>query len=244
MCIRDSDIVPGTGSWVNRGLVYWQGGKDKRIYYSAGLFLFAINASTGEVISSFGTRGRIDLRQGLGRDIKGLEYNLTTPGVIYKNNLIVGSTVGEGPEPAAPGYVRAFDIHTGKLNWVFHTIPQPGEFGNNTWGTESWKKAGGVNAWAGMSLDEIRGIVFIATGSPTWDFYGGDRPGDNLFANCVVALNAGTGKRLWHYQIVHHDIWDKDLPCPPNLVTVMHNGKKTDAVAQAVSYTHLRAHET
>jgi quinoprotein glucose dehydrogenase len=137
------DIVPGTGYWVNRGVVYWQSGKDKRIYYSAGLFLFAINASTGKLISSFGTGGRIDLRQGLGRDIKGLQYNLTTPGVIYKNNLIVGSTVGEGPEPAAPGYVRAFDIHTGKLNWVFHTIPQPGEFGNNTWGTESWKKAGG-----------------------------------------------------------------------------------------------------
>jgi len=240
------DIVPGTGSWVNRGVVYWESGKDKWIYYSAGLFLFAINANTGKLISSFGTGGRIDLRQGLGRDIKGLEYNLTTPGVIYKNSLIVGSTVGEGPDAAAPGYVRAFDIHTGKLNWVFHTIPHPGEFGDSTWGTESWKKAGGVNAWAGMSLDEIRGIVFIATGSPAWDFYGGDRPGDNLFANSVVALNAATGKRIWHYQIVHHDIWDKDLPCPPNLVTVTHNGKKTDAVAQVgkTGYVYVFDRET
>ncbi|MBD0365899.1 MAG: pyrroloquinoline quinone-dependent dehydrogenase [Flavisolibacter sp.] len=226
------DIRPGTGYWVNRGVLYWEKGGDKRIYYSAGIFLFAINANTGKLISTFGEKGKIDLRQGLQRDVTGLHYNLTTPGVIYKNNLIIGSTVGEGPDPAAPGFIRAFDIHTGKLKWVFHTIPQPGEFGNDTWENDSWKKAGGVNAWGGMSLDKKRGMVFIATGSPTWDFYGGDRHGDNLFANCVLALDAGTGKRIWHYQIVHHDIWDKDLPCPPNLVTVSQNGKKIDAVAQ------------
>jgi quinoprotein glucose dehydrogenase len=240
------EIVPGTGYWVNRGVIYWENGKDKRIYYSAGFYLFAVNATTGELISSFGSGGKTDLRQGIYRDIKGLQFNATTPGVIYKNNLIIGSTVGEGPEPAAPGFIRAFDIYTGKLNWVFHTIPEAGEFGNNTWGNGSWKKAGGVNAWAGMSLDKKRGMVFIATGSPTWDFYGGDRPGDNLFANCVIALDAGTGKRIWHYQIVHHDIWDKDLPCPPNLVTVMHNEKKTDAVAQVgkTGYVYLFDRET
>ena len=241
-----TDIVPGTGYWVNRGVIYWANGKDKRIYYSAGVYLYAINATSGEPIQSFGNGGRIDLRQGFDRDIKGLHYNATTPGVIYKNNLIIGSTVGEGPEPSAPGFVRAFDILSGKLNWVFHTIPQEGEFGNDTWGNDSWKKAGGVNAWAGISLDEKRGMVFIATGSPAWDFYGGDRPGDNLFANCVVALDAATGKRIWHYQTVHHDIWDKDLPCPPNLITIIHNGKKTDAVAQVgkTGYVYVFDRET
>ncbi|MEJ7682359.1 MAG: hypothetical protein WKG06_31815 [Segetibacter sp.] len=240
------DITPGTGYWVNRGLKYWENHEDKRIYYSAGIYLFAFNATTGKLISSFGNGGKIDLRQGLDRDIKGMHYNLTTPGVIFKNNLIIGSTVGEGPGPAAPGFVRAFDIHTGKLKWVFHTIPQAGEFGNDTWENNSWKKAGGVNSWAGISLDEKRGIAFIATGSPTWDFYGGDRYGDNLFGNCVLALDANTGKRIWHFQTVHHDIWDKDVPCPPNLVTVKHDGKKTDAVAQVskTGYVYVFERET
>lgn len=240
------DIVPGTGYWVNRGVKYWSNGEDKRIYYSAGVFLFALNAKTGQVISTFGDNGRIDLRQGLNRDVKGMHFNSTTPGVIFKNNLIIGSTVGEGPEPAAPGFVRAFDINTGKLNWVFHTIPQADEFGNETWENESWKRAGGVNSWAGISLDEKRGIAFVATGSPTWDFYGQDRYGDNLFGNCVIALDANTGKRIWHFQTVHHDIWDKDVPCPPNLVTVKHNGKKIDAVAQVskTGYVYLFNRET
>jgi len=240
------NIVPGTGYWINRGLKYWENQDDKRIYYTAGIYLFAFNANTGKLIESFGDHGKIDLRQGLDRDVKGMHYNCTTPGVIFKNNLIIGSTVGEGPQPAAPGFVRAFDIYTGKLNWVFHTIPQTGEFGNETWENDSWKKAGGANAWGGISLDEKRGIAFIATGSPTWDFYGQDRYGDNLFANCVVALDASTGKRLWHFQTVHHDIWDKDIPCPPNLVTVDHNGKKTDAVAQVskTGYVYLFDRET
>jgi quinoprotein glucose dehydrogenase len=226
------DITPGTGYWVTRGLKYWQNGKDKRLYYSAGVYLFAINPTNGKLVSTFGNNGKIDLRQGLDRDVKGMHYNSTTPGVIYKDLIIMGSTVGEGPEPAAPGYVRAFDINTGKLRWVFHTIPQKGEFGNETWGNDSWKKAGGVNAWAGISLDEKRGIAFVSTGSPTWDFYGEERPGDNLFGNCVIALDASSGKRIWHFQTVHHDIWDKDVPCPPNLVTINHDGKKIDAVAQ------------
>ena len=240
------NIVPGTGYWINRGVKYWENGIDKRIYYSAGIYLFALNAITGTLITSFGDEGKIDLRQGLDRDVKGMHYNSTTPGVIFKNNLIIGSTVGEGPDPAAPGFVRAFDITTGKLNWVFHTIPQEGEFGNDTWEKDSWKKAGGANSWAGISLDEKRGIAFIVTGSPTWDFYGGDRPGDNLFANCIIALDAATGKRIWHFQTVHHDIWDKDIPCPPTLVTVMQNGKKTDAVAQVskTGYVYLFERET
>lgn len=240
------NIVPGTGYWVNRGVKYWEKGSDKRIYYSAGIYLFACNAFTGKLISSFGENGKIDLRQGLQRDEKGMHYNSTTPGVFYKNNLIIGSTVGEGPEPAAPGSIRAFDVQTGKLNWVFHTIPQQGEFGNDTWENDSWKKAGGANSWGGISLDEKRGIAFIATGSPTWDFYGQDRYGDNLFGNSVIALDAHTGKRIWHFQTVHHDIWDKDLPCPPNLVTIMHEGKKIDAVAQVgkTGYVYLFERET
>src|SRR5205085_6536482 len=137
------EITPGTGYWVNRCVIYWENGKDKRIYYSAGIYLFAVNANNGKIISNFGDNGKSDLRQGLDRDITGMHYNLTTPGVIFKNNLIIGSTVGEGPEPAAPGFVRAFDIITGKLKWVFHTIPQQGEFGNDTWQNDSWKKAGG-----------------------------------------------------------------------------------------------------
>lgn len=240
------NIVPGTNYWVNRGVTWWQNGNDKRIYYSCGPYLFALHAATGTLIKGFGDGGKIDLRQGLGRDVKGLHLNSTTPGVIYKNNLVMGSTVGEGPEPTAPGFVRAFDIHSGKLNWVFHTIPQAGEYGTETWANESWKIAGGANAWSGISLDEKRGMVFLATGSPTWDFYGGDRHGDNLFGNCVIALDASSGKRIWHFQTVHHDIWDKDVPCAPNLVTVLHNGKQTDAVAQVskTAYLYLLDRET
>jgi quinoprotein glucose dehydrogenase len=240
------NIIPGTNYWVNRGVVWWQNGSDKRIYYSCGPYLFAVNAGDGTLVKSFGEDGKIDLRQGLNRDVKGLHYNSTTPGVIYKNNLIMGSTVGEGPGRAAPGFVRAFEIHTGKLNWVFHSIPQAGEFGTHTWEGENWKNAGGANAWSGISLDEKRGMVFLATGSPTWDFYGGDRKGDNLFGNCVIALDAATGKRKWHFQTVHHDIWDKDVPCAPNLVTVLHNGKRKDAVAQVskTGYLYLLDRET
>ncbi|MBC7826534.1 MAG: pyrroloquinoline quinone-dependent dehydrogenase [Chitinophagaceae bacterium] len=239
-------IVPGVGYWVNRGVLWWQKGSDRRVYHSCGPYLFALNAATGTFVTSFGNGGMIDMRQGLGRDVKGLHYNSTTPGVVYKNYLIMGSTVSEGPTPAAPGFVRAFDIQTGKLAWVFHTIPQGGEFGTDTWKDESWKTAGGANAWSGISLDQKRGMVFLATGSPAWDFYGGDRKGDNLFGNCVIALDAQSGKRIWHFQTVHHDLWDKDVPCAPNLVTVMHNGKKRDAVAQVskTGYLYLFDRET
>ncbi len=216
----------------SRGVTYWAEGNDKRIFYTAGSFLYAINAITGKVIPSFGNDGRVDLHDGLDRDVKDLYVVSTSPGIIYKDNLILGTRVAEGGD-AAPGHIRAYDVRTGKRTWIFHTIPHPGEFGYNTWeNKDAWKYIGGANCWAGMSLDEKRGVVYIATGSPTFDFYGGLRKGKNLFANCVVALNAATGKYIWHYQTVHHDLWDKDLPAPPNLVTIERNGQKIDAIAQ------------
>ncbi len=156
---------------------------------------------------------------------------LTSPGVIYKDLIIVG---GRNPEtyPSPPGDVRAFDVRTGALRWTFHTIPHPGELGYETWPMEAWKTAGAANNWAGMSLDAKRGVVYVPTGSPVFDFYGADRVGDDLFADSLIALDAATGKRLWHFQGVHHDVWDRDFPAPPALVTVMHDGKRVDAVAQ------------
>jgi len=216
----------------SRGVTYWSDGNDKRIFYTAGSFLYAINAITGKLISSFGNDGRVDLHDGLDRDVTDLYVVSTSPGIIYKDLLILGTRVAEGGD-AAPGHIRAYDVHTGKRKWIFHTIPHPGEFGYDTWeNKDAWKFVGGANCWAGMSLDEKRGVVYIATGSPTFDFYGGLRKGKNLFANCVVALNAATGKYIWHFQTIHHDLWDKDLPAPPNLVTITRNGKKIDAVAQ------------
>ncbi len=216
---------------VNRGVTYWEEGDDKRIIYSFGEYLYALDAVTGKKIETFGTDGRVSLKEGLGDRAANLMVLSNTPGVIYKNLIIVGSRVHEGPI-AAPGYIRAFDAKTGKLVWTFHTIPQPGEFGYETWPADAWKRIGGANSWSGMSVDTERGMVFAATGSASFDFYGGNRQGQNLFANCVLALDAETGKRRWHYQTIHHDIWDRDHPAPPILVTVNHNGEKKDAVAQ------------
>jgi len=216
---------------VNRGVTYWKDGKDERILFTAGSNLFALNAQTGELILTFGNKGVTSLKEGLGEKSEEKYVVATTPGVIYKDLIIIGSRVSENMG-AAPGSIRAFNVKTGKLEWVFHTIPQPGEFGHDTWPKDAWKTVGGANSWSGMSLDENRGIVYVPTGSAVFDFWGGDRKGQNLFANCVLALDATTGKRIWHYQTVHHDIWDRDLPAPPNLVTVTHNGKKKDAVAQ------------
>jgi len=216
---------------VNRGVSFWKDGKDRRILFTAGPYLFALNAGTGRPIEAFGDSGRVSLKEGLGDRAKDLYVVATTPGVVYHDLLILGCRVSENAG-AAPGYIRAFNIRTGKLEWVFHTIPQPGEFGYDTWPAEAWETAGGANSWAGMSLDESRGIVFVPTGSATFDFWGGDRKGANLFANCILALDARTGKRIWHFQTVHHDIWDRDLPAPPNLLTVTINGKRKAAVAQ------------
>ena len=220
-----------TGQGINRGLSYWHGNADKRILFGAGPYLYALNADNGKPINTFGEDGRVDLRKGLGRNPLGQQVDITTPGIIYKDLIILGSRTGETPG-AAPGHIRAYDVKTGRMKWIFHTIPHPGEFGYETWSPDSWQKVGGANAWAGMSLDEENGIVYVPTGSPSYDFYGGNRIGDNLFANSLVALKADTGERLWHFQTVHHDLWDRDLPSPPNLVTVNHGGKSIDAVAQ------------
>ena len=216
---------------VNRGVVYWSDDRDRRIFCAAGRRLWALNARSGKPIRSFGDSGSLDLGAGLGRDVSKAYLVATSPGVAYRDVVIWGTRVGE-EEGSAPGDVRAYDAHTGRIRWTFHTIPHPGEFGYDTWPTEAWKTAGGANSWAGMTLDTTRGVVFIPTGSATPDFYGGARAGANLFANSLLALDALTGKRLWHFQTVHHDIWDRDLPAAPNLVTITRGAQHIDAVAQ------------
>ncbi|MGZ8511781.1 MAG: outer membrane protein assembly factor BamB family protein, partial [Chitinophagaceae bacterium] len=216
----------------SRGVRYWTDGKeDARIYYTAGSYLFAINALTGMPVSSFGMDGKIDLHEGLGRDVSRLFITATSPPVIYDDVLIMGSRVDEGPN-AAPGHIRGYDVRTGKQRWIFHTIPQPGEEGYETWEQpDAYKYSGGANAWSGFSLDNKRGIVFASTGSASYDWYGGKRLGDNLYANCLLALDAKTGKRIWHYQYIHHDVWDRDLSSPPALVTINKDGRRIDAAA-------------
>jgi len=216
---------------VNRGVVYWADDRERRIFFSAGRRLYALDAQTGHPIRTFGDSGSIDLGTGLDRDVTDAQLLATSPGVVYKDVLIQGTRVGE-EEGSAPGDVRAFDVRTGKVQWTFHTIPRPGELGYDTWPADAWRTAGGANSWGGMAVDVKRGIVYVPTGSATPDFYGGDRAGANLFANSLLALDAETGKRLWHFQTVHHDIWDRDLPAAPNLVTVMREGNRVDAVAQ------------
>ncbi len=218
-------------SHVNRGVVYWADGNDRRIFCSAGRRLYALDARTGVAIHTFGDSGSVDLSAGLGRDVTGAYLVATSPGVVYQDVLIQGTRVGE-EEGSAPGDVRAYDVRTGKVRWTFHTIPRPGEFGHDTWPADAWRTAGGANSWPGMTVDLRRGIVYVPTGSATPDFYGGDRVGANLFANSLVALDALTGKRLWHFQTVHHDLWDRDLPAAPNLVTVTSGAQRVDAVAQ------------
>ncbi len=233
----DSGIV---GTQPDRGLSYWASpdNKDRRIIVGLMNFLYALDADTGQPILTFGDKGRIDLREGLGRNVTTGFIAMTSPAVIYKDLVIVG---GRLPEtlPALPGDIRAYDARTGKLRWSFHTIPHPGEFGYDTWPKDAWQKSGGANNWAGMTVDQKTGIVYVPTGSAAFDFYGGDRVGDDLFANCELALNAETGERIWHFQGVHHDIWDRDFPSPPALVTVTHEGKQVDAVAQTTKQGFL-----
>jgi quinoprotein glucose dehydrogenase len=221
----------GEGGGIYRGVTYWEDGDDKRILYTAGDNLFAHDAKTGKLINSFGVGGKVSMNVGLRGDPSVISVIPTSPGIVYKDLLILGAEVSE-LYGAEPGYIRAYDIRTGALVWTFHTIPQPGEPGYETWPEDAWQYVGGVNDWAGMSLDQKRGMVFLALGSPSYDFYGGDRKGQNLYGNCVVALDAKTGRHIWHFQTVHHDLWDYDLPAPPNLVTVMRDGKQVDAVAQ------------
>lgn len=221
----------------NRGVTYWSDGKGERIFVAVRQYLYSLDAKTGAPVASFGASGRIDLRDNL-RSGEREVVSLTTPGIIYKDLIIVGSITSE-TLPAVPGDVRAFDVRTGRLRWTFHTIPRPGEFGHETWPKDAWKYAGGANNWAGMALDTRRGLVFVPTGSPAYDFYGANRAGDNLFANCLVALKADTGRRVWHFQAVRHDIWDRDFPSPPSLVTVNRDGQPTDAVAQNTKSGHV-----
>jgi len=221
--------LPGLGA--NRGLMYWSDGKDARVFAAVDNFVYALNALTGKPIGDFGKGGRIDLRENLGRDPASQSVRLTSPGVVYKDLMIVGGRVAEAL-PASPGHVRAYDVRTGALRWSFHTIPQPGEAGYDTWPKEAWQYIGGANSWPGMSLDARRGLVFVPTGSAASDFYGANRLGDNLYANCLLAIDAATGKLRWHFQFVKHDILDRDLPTAPTLVTLRIKGKRVDAVAQ------------
>jgi quinoprotein glucose dehydrogenase len=219
------------GTQPDRGLAYWSSEKDKRILVGVMNFLYALDAATGKPIEAFGKEGRIDLRLDLGRTPERQSVVLTSPGIVYKDVIIVG---GRNPEtlPAAPGDVRAYDVRSGKLRWSFHTIPHPGEFGYLTWPKDAWKYSGAANNWAGMAVDAKRGIVYVPTGSAAFDFYGANRVGDDLFANCLIALNAETGERIWHFQGVKHDLWDRDFPSPPTLATVNRDGQQIDAVAQ------------
>jgi len=238
------DAATGREIWVHdngkpqmiseRGVTYWESKdrSDRRLFFATNNILHAVDARTGNLIESFGDRGNIDLREGLGRDPKTIgEIESGTPGRIFENLLILGSTPGE-EYGAPPGDIRAFDVRTGKLVWTFHTVPHPGDLGYDTWPRDAWKYVGGTNTWGGITIDEKRGIAYFPTGSPTYDFYGVDRPGANLFSDCLLALDARTGKYLWHFQIVHHDLWDYDLSTSPKLVTVRHNGEAIDAIAQ------------
>ena len=225
----------------NRGVTYWSDGKQGRIFVAVRQHLYSLDANSGKPVHTFGNAGRIDLRENLRLGEKEA-VSISTPGIIYKDLLIVGSITSESL-PTPPGDIRAYDVRTGKLRWTFHTIPRPGEFGYETWPKEAWKYSGSANNWTGMALDVRRGLVFVPTGSAAYDFYGANRVGDNLFANCLIALRAGTGERVWHFQAVRHDIWDRDFLSPPTLVTIKRNNRLVDAVAQTSKSGHVYVFE-
>jgi quinoprotein glucose dehydrogenase len=237
------DATTGKEIWIHanlsginkRGINYWESKdrKDRRLLFCMNNTLQAIDATTGKSILTFGDNGSVSLREGLDRDPATIgRVQSTTPGAIFENLILLGSSPGEGYF-SAPGHLRAYDVVTGKLAWIFHTIPLPGEFGYDTWPKDAYKYVGGVNTWGEITVDEKRGIAYFPLGSPTYDYYGADRVGSDLFGNCLLALDARTGKRLWHFQTVHHDLWDYDLCAAPQLITVDHHGKKIDAVAVA-----------
>jgi len=232
---------PVEGNPTNRGFNYWESKdhSDRRLIFAADGYLQEINLRTGVTIPSFGKDGRVDLREGLGRDPKSIgEIQSGTPGRIFENLVILGSAPGE-LYGSPPGDLRAYDVLTGKLVWTFHTVPHPGEYGYDTWPKDAWKYIGGNNAWGEISIDAKRGIAYFPLGSPTYDLYGADRIGANLFGDCLLALDARTGKRLWHFQVVHHDLWDYDPTTAPKLLTVRHNGKMVDIVAQPTKFGFL-----
>jgi quinoprotein glucose dehydrogenase len=235
--------ISETEGTTSRGVTYWSDGVQKTVFLGAGKWLYAFDALTGKAVPSFGQNGRINLKEGLERPNADDYVSANTPNTIYKNLIIVGVRVSES-ESALLGDIRAYDTKTGKRVWTFRTIPSAGEFGATTWPANARQNTGGANNWAGMAIDRERGIVYAPTGSAAYDFFGGNRKGDNLFANCLLAIDANTGKRLWHYQLVRHDIWDRDPPAPPNLVTVVQNGsdgrpRKIDAVAQITKQGYI-----
>lgn len=230
--------VTETEGTTSRGVSYWAEGGEKTIFFGAGKWLHAVDAVTGKPRSSFGENGRINLKTGIERPTADDYVVSNTPNAIFEDKIIVGTRVSES-ESALLGDIRAYDVRTGKRIWTFRTIPEAGEMGATSWPAKARQHIGGANAWAGMALDRQRGILYAPTGSAAFDFYGGNRKGDNLFANCLLALDVRTGKRLWHYQLVRHDIWDRDVPAPPNLVTVVQNGKKIDAVAQITKQGYI-----
>jgi quinoprotein glucose dehydrogenase len=225
-------------SRTERSLTYWREGNEERLLAGVANYVYALNPKTGEVINSFGNGGRIDLRENSRGTPSELSISTTSPGAIYKDLIIFGDATPE-QLPAPPGDIRAYDVRTGKLRWTFHTIPHPGEFGYDTWPKDAWTYSGAANNWCGMTVDVAHGIVFVPTGSAATDWYGADRIGDDLFANSLIALNAETGERIWHFQAVHHDLWDRDFPAPPTLVTVTRDGKQVPAVAQTSKQGYL-----
>lgn len=232
-------FTPGSGattsrraSGVSRAVCYWEDGEDKRLFHAYRDQLWAINAKTGKPVESFGNKGMLDLRASFDHEMGNLSFRHSSPVVVYQDVVITGGGGGEGPYPEAPGHIRGYDARTGERRWIFHTVPKQGEFGHDSWSGDSWKYTGGTNCWAGMSVDLKRGLVFAGIGSPSFDYWGGNRVGDNLFGNCVLALDALTGKRKWHFQLVHHDIWDYDMPAQPALITLKQGGRSIDAVVQ------------
>lgn len=239
-----------TSGGVNRGCAYWSDGQpdgERRVIHgTSDGRLFSLDARTGELDRAFGEQGVRDMRSELDPAVANLGYGPTSAPAVWEDTIIVGVSCGEGPGVAAPGDIRAFDVRTGKQRWSFRTVPRPGEFGAETWDGESWRNRGGANAWSGLTVDAKRGMVFAGLGSAAFDFFGGDRLGENLFANCTIALDARTGGRVWHFQTIHHDLADHDLPTPPNLVTVQHDGRTIDAAAQVTKtgYLYLFDRET
>jgi quinoprotein glucose dehydrogenase len=219
--------------FISRGAAYWSDGTRKRIMVGTlDGRLFSIDVQTGKPDDGFGAGGSVDLRAGVAEQYREREYGMTSPPAVYKNVIICGSLTADGTPQGPLGDVRGFDARTGKLVWTFHVVPRPGEFGHETWEGESWKDRAAANAWSILTVDAERGIVFLPLTSPATDYYGGDRKGMGLFGDALVALDALTGKRLWHFQTVHHNLWDYDIPAPPNLVTVTRNGAPVAAVAQ------------
>jgi len=228
----------GNYAIISRGATYWSDGSERRVFYSVESYIYAVDFETGQLVESFGDSGRIDFRNDIGVDPEKVDTNMTSPPAVFENFLILGVRVGEG-FGSSPGPIRAYDTVTGEFRWIFHTIPREGEFGYDTWEWVEGESYGGANPWTGLTIDEERGWVFAATGSPTYDFYGANRKGMNLFGNCVLALDARTGERQWHFQTLHHDIWDMDNAAAPILVDLTVDGKPRDAVVQLTKMGYM-----